>query len=384
MRATRISFQVLEFLGLWRPESWKTKRFNILYNIINIISLINIYFLTTGFIIVTIQNFDKVGDNSENTSCSLVAFMFCFKMTYFYVYRDEIINFLNMFLQETCIPRDKYEMSIWKGCEDFSRFLTRIFVIMCCTVVVGTSFLPLLNMKNIQLPFNCWTPFDIDSEFRFWVNYFYLAYSSFVVICGTAAVEVVASILMQLMCAQLEIMGYRLLKLISLENNNYSTKDFFKYQSAILKDCITHHIYLYSIEKRLNEIFGFMVALQFLVSTLNICTSCYQLTKLNPNSSRFWTLFAVTVCFLTQISYYCFPGEKMIQKSMALKDEIYKMDWNLLTKETKHNLLIIMMRANQPMQLSGASIVNMSVETLVKILKTSYSVFSLIRNVSEN
>lgn len=44
------------------------------------------------------------------------------------------------------------------------------------------------------------------------------------------------------------------------------------------------------------------------------------------------------------------------------------MDWNLLNEETKHQLLIIMMRANQPMQLSGASIVSMSIETFVKVI----------------
>lgn len=113
------------------------------------------------------------------------------------------------------------------------------------TIVVVTSLYPLLDVKNINLPFDVYVPFDLNSEFRFWSFYFYLTYTSFVVICGTAAIEVLASILMQLICAQLEIMSNRLLELSQLEKNKKSIEDSSKQESAILKDCIHHHNHLY-------------------------------------------------------------------------------------------------------------------------------------------
>lgn len=51
------------------------------------------------------------------------------------------------------------------------------------------------------------------------------------------------------------------------------------------------------------------------------------------------------------------------------------MDWNSFTNETKHDLLIIMVRANKPMRLAGGSIIIMSVETLLKVITFNDSIF---------
>lgn len=42
-----------------------------------------------------------------------------------------------------------------------------------------------------------------------------------------------------------------------------------------------------------------------------------------------------------------------------------------MSSQTKNKLLIIMMRANQPMQLTGLSIITMSIDTLFKVYKFS-------------
>ncbi|XP_051153416.1 odorant receptor 2a-like [Leptopilina boulardi] len=133
------------------------------------------------------------------------------------------------------------------------------------------------------------------------------------------------------------------------------------------------------MEKQLNKTFGFIVSIQFFISTVNLCSSGYYMTKVNVDNPSFWTALVILSTFTLQIFLYCYVGEAMTQKSMSVTDVIYNIDWSLLDKKTKQSLLIIMMRASQPIKLCGSSLIIMSIETFLKILKTSYSAYNIMR-----
>ncbi|XP_051153419.1 odorant receptor 22b-like [Leptopilina boulardi] len=87
-------------------------------------------------------------------------------------------------------------------------------------------------------------------------------------------------------------------------------------------------------------------------------------------------------CFIFQIFTHCYFGEEMTRKSLSIADEIYQMDWNTLSIQTKQKLIIIMMRTSRPIQLTGSSVVVLSIETFFKVLKASYSSYNLLRNTN--
>ncbi|XP_043461427.1 putative odorant receptor 92a [Leptopilina heterotoma] len=136
------------------------------------------------------------------------------------------------------------------------------------------------------------------------------------------------------------------------------------------------------MEHQLNKIFSLLICVQFLVSTLNLCISGFYMTKVNVGNAYFWVALVNLNTFIFQLFLQCFFGELMTRKSLSVADEIYKMDWNLLNIQSKQKLILIMMRANRPMQLTGYSLITMSIETFCRILKTSYSAFNLVRNVN--
>lgn len=57
-----------------------------------------------------------------------------------------------------------------------------------------------------------------------------------------------------------------------------------------------------------------------------------------------------------------------VLQSLFVADEIYQMDWNFLNLRTKQKLILIMIRASRPIQLSGASVVDLSIETFLKVI----------------
>ncbi|XP_051153417.1 odorant receptor 67c-like [Leptopilina boulardi] len=140
--------------------------------------------------------------------------------------------------------------------------------------------------------------------------------------------------------------------------------------------------FIFRMEKQLNKLFGFLIFMQFFISILNLCTSCFYITKLQYDNTFFLSTICMSISFLFQIFLYCWFGESMSRRSLAVADIIYQMDWNVLSKQTKQTLLIIMMRASHPIKLTGSSLIIVSIETFLKILKVSYSAFNLIRNVS--
>lgn len=57
-----------------------------------------------------------------------------------------------------------------------------------------------------------------------------------------------------------------------------------------------------------------------------------------------------------------------VLQSLTIVDEIYQMDWNFLNLKTKQKLIIMMIRASRPIQLTGASLVDLSIETFLKVI----------------
>ncbi|XP_043468797.1 putative odorant receptor 92a [Leptopilina heterotoma] len=99
------------------------------------------------------------------------------------------------------------------------------------------------------------------------------------------------------------------------------------------------------------------------------------------NSMKFWSSVASTNSLLFEIFLYCWFGQKMIGKSAEIADVAYKINWTSLSIKSKKFLILIILRAAKPIELSGLSIVTMSLETFLKILKVSYSSFNLIQTM---
>ena len=129
----------------------------------------------------------------------------------------------------------------------YFRSISRLFLILCLATAVLHTLVPLMMKgKNVTLPFRNWVPYIFESGSLFWITYIHQTLSIYTAIIMFSAVELLAPIMMQQICAQLEIIMYRLLELPKLSKKNRSGIDIHQQESEILQDCIAHHIYIFT------------------------------------------------------------------------------------------------------------------------------------------
>lgn len=109
------------------------------------------------------------------------------------------------------------------------------------------SFFMFPSKKNnkLQLPFNIWTPYDLDSKVFYLLTYIYEGFGLQIGICVTCSVESLALVIILQICAQYDIFMYRLNFLP--EQSKKRGHEFFTYKAEcqIVKDCVKHHMQIF-------------------------------------------------------------------------------------------------------------------------------------------
>lgn len=95
------------------------------------------------------------------------------------------------------------------------------------------------------------------------------------------------------------------------ENVIYPLKNIFSIYFLFLNKYIFFTIFLFcSFALMVNEKFKIIIAIQFIVSTLVICSNLYQLARITFNAQCF-PLILYTCSMLTQILIYCWYGNEV-------------------------------------------------------------------------
>lgn len=133
------------------------------------------------------------------------------------------------------------------------RLNSGIFVIFALLTSTLYTLLPLTSHPVVSLPYECWIPFDISTQIKFWGVYFYECISIYLATIIFASMETLPSIMMQQICIQLEILISRLLEIPKLrqkKKNNYfhshsNLNNIYQEEFRLLKNCINHHDFIY-------------------------------------------------------------------------------------------------------------------------------------------
>ncbi|XP_051153384.1 odorant receptor Or1-like [Leptopilina boulardi] len=382
IKIAEFTFKTMSYIGLWRPMSLKSLWAIRIYNFCTIFVLLYNFYFSLTFLIHLYQNKNKAEIFTENLFCFTNTFLLVFKIIYLNYRKQDVKFLMKLFRQKQNLPRNIEENAIYERFQDKKRFIERISVTSSLFAVTIYLFLPLINRKTISLPLNRWIPYSINSKTIFWMTYINDIIIGYVITLSYASLDSLFTIFMQQIGTHIEILINRLLKLQNIRQNSIKKTDIYQQEYNLVKDCVNHHLLIFSMENKFSEIFSLPIFFQFFVSILNICTTCFCLTKAKANSGYFWLIIIIMTCFTSQIFIYCFMGEELTRKSISISDEIYKTDWTTLTIKTKEKLILMMMRTNRPIQFTGASIVTLSIETFLKVVKTSYTLFNLLRQTS--
>ncbi|XP_037820239.1 odorant receptor 45a-like [Lucilia sericata] len=155
-----------------------------------------------------------------------------------------------------------------------------------------------------------------------------------------------------------------------------------KFFSAIIK-CIQYHRQTLALADRLNQVYGEIIFIKFIIVCSEICSLVFSVSR--PNYSMFDAVYKAL--FLTavtlQLSLYCYNGQRIKDESMLVSTEIYNaFDWSHLGNSYKKLLLLPLMRAQKPSHLKGVFF-EVDLSLYLWVLKTAGSLLTALKTLEE-
>ncbi|XP_025155992.1 odorant receptor 46a-like [Harpegnathos saltator] len=153
-----------------------------------------------------------------------------------------------------------------------------------------------VNFMRGNLTYPAWFPFNYTAPIIFPLVFFHQ--TTAITIGATVNVtcdSLICGLLLHV-CCQLEILGYRLMQIPQKRH--------------ILSDCILHHDRIFEYACMVNDQFMKIIALQFGVSTLVMCSNLFQLA-IATIDANIVPLILYTACTLSQIFIYCWFGNEI-------------------------------------------------------------------------
>ncbi|XP_076756456.1 odorant receptor 10, partial [Xylocopa sonorina] len=150
-------------------------------------------------------------------------------------------------------------------------------------------------------------------------------------------------------------------------------------EKEIVKLCVRYHNHIYRFAEILNDEFKMLMFSQTATSILVICIRLYILTEMQATPEKVLEALCFACAILTQIYIFCWYGNEVTLKSIAIPSMIFDIDWTVLDRAVKRDLLMIMMRAMSPIEMTSGHVVTMTLKSF-GILKSAYSAYNLLQS----
>ncbi|XP_076377256.1 odorant receptor 46a [Megalopta genalis] len=366
MQVLRWTFMLITLCGCWRLPSWNSTPWRYLYNVYTWTCTLLTLLLLVGEILDLVLTVDNRSDLSENLFKTMTFAVDCYKLATILSSRENIETLMDILESEPFAPVSDEELEIRTKFDKSAEKVMKIYMtgldVWSAWTVLGSLA---VNFTSRKLLYRVWLPFEYKSATIFSLVYLHHALITVFSITLAVAYDSLFTGLMIHIYSQFEILGYRLRNVHRMADDS-------------VKHCVRHHDQIYKFANMVNDEFKSVTFIQFFMTTGVMCFSLYQLS-LSEHSGNLADVFFYGSCLLLQIFYFCWFGNEVKLKSLEVADMIFESEWTLLNDSTKRILLMMMRRATVPIEFTSNHIVSMNVEAFKTLIKTSYSVFNLLR-----
>ncbi|KAL0116278.1 hypothetical protein PUN28_011243 [Cardiocondyla obscurior] len=368
MRILDSTFKFLTFCGCWRPDSWSSPCKRIIYHMHTFVVVMLINTFTLSQLLDIILTVDNADDFTDNFYVLLAMVVSCCKLCSMLVNQKNIATLTNILTERPCKPLEQKEMDIYLKYDKSAQTNTIHYAILVestCVCITLTSLLT--DFRRKTLTFRAWLPYDYSPPMLFYITYVHQLISLIIAsILNVACDGLICGFLLHI-CCQIKILESRLKRIA--------------HKPDILNVCIQQHNRIFDFAVTINDKFRFTIASQFIMSTLVVCFTLYQLTRSTSTNAKYIQLALYMCSMLTQIFFFCWYGNEVKLKSRELVNYIFEMDWCTLDVNVKKALLLIMRRSTMPIEFTSAYIISMNLDSFVGLLKTSYSAYNILQQV---
>uniref|UniRef100_A0A182WQV5 Uncharacterized protein n=1 Tax=Anopheles minimus TaxID=112268 RepID=A0A182WQV5_9DIPT len=145
-----------------------------------------------------------------------------------------------------------------------------------------------------------------------------------------------------------------------------------------LKTIVMLHQEALNCARFLESITSLVLLQQLLLCVLIWCSMLLYFTVSGFNVS-FMNLFVLFVFDTTETLAYCYLGEQLSNESANVARVVYERNWEMQTPAIQRDLKLVLVRAQVPVGITAGKFCFMNMEQFGIILKTTYSIFVVLR-----
>ncbi|XP_068156617.1 odorant receptor 85f [Drosophila tropicalis] len=256
------------------------------------------------------------------------------------------------------------------------------YIISSAMVVIGpmlqSAFLYFYNDKKHFLYLHCYEYFIIDPKDERAVYHYVCAYilewlhSTHMVISNVATDLWLVCFQVQI-CMHFKYIGQTLAEYQPHWQNDVQDRKF-------LAKMIKKHSYLIVLQNDLNSIFGGSLLLSLLSTAGVLCTVGLYIRMGGLNLESVSYIMFMTTSSM-QLYLVCYYGDLINVLVTSILGGIYTHSWYEASIAYKKYLLIIIVRAQQSVELSAMGYLTVSLDTFKQVMTVTYRVFALIREM---
>ncbi|XP_063827150.1 odorant receptor 94b-like [Ostrinia nubilalis] len=252
--------------------------------------------------------------------------------------------------------------------------------VVTCTLWIIFPILYYAQGLPVEFPF--WTNLDHSKPTFFVILLMYSYYvTTLVGIANTTMDAFMGTVLYQCK-TQLRILRMNLENLIERATTvvkENSDEIFDKVLDKLFLECLEHYRQISETNRRLQDIFGTSILVQFGIGGWILCMAAYKMIGLNILSIEFASMTLFITCILTELFLYCYYGNEVTVESDRMVEAVYAMEWLHAPLRFKRSLVLLMERAKRPLRPAAGLIIPLSLNTFVTILRSSYTFYAVLR-----
>nr|AXY83404.1 putative odorant receptor 28 [Conopomorpha sinensis] len=142
---------------------------------------------------------------------------------------------------------------------------------------------------------------------------------------------------------------------------------------------LDHYNKINHVARSVQDIFGVAVLIQFAIGGWILCMAAYNIVMLDGGVVETVSMTLFIVCILTELFLYCYYGNELTYASKGVASSLYESGWERLPAGPRRLVLTSMTRARRDLAVTAARFVPLTLDSYIKILKSSYTIFALLR-----
>nr|AXM05173.1 odorant receptor [Campoletis chlorideae] len=394
-RFYRVNATTLRLVGQWPYQERKSQRIQQILFHISVMTVLLMLIIPTGNMEMKkgIKLIEVWGDMDVMIECLTpmgVQVNSCVKSLNCIVNRDKMKKLLEQIKTDWSNVKREDEIKILTAHSEQGRKLSIIYIASMYATVAIYLTIPLTPIiLDVIAPLNESRPreylyrteYFVDPDDYYFPIMLHTYIGTIITVLVVAAVDAMFATYVQHVCGILAIIGYRFENLIKIRDTRENPSEHDDQCYKELVRCIDQHYQAAEYVMLVEKSYSMAFMIQTMVSMVLLSMSAVQLLMKFGEREEMIRMIQFNLAQFFHIFYNSWPGQKLLDQSVSLRDSVYSSEWYSLSRRSKVLLKFIMLRTLKPLKLTAGKLYDLSMENFGAVIRASASYFTVFASL---